>query len=273
MAGPAPPKSQLQAFNFENVQRNAGLAEKGVASKHKKTGTTIVGLVFKGGVVMGSDNRASAGQIVADKWCQKIHDLAPNVTACGAGTAADCDHVMKMIQASLNLHRFETGKQTRFRHAEFLIKRHLAKYQGYIGAHIILGGCDVNGPNLCSITNHGYSRRHAYLTMGSGSLAAQAVLDKGYRDDLTEEEAKDLAHQALRAGIFHDLGSGNCCDLWVCKKGDTSGTMLRPYDKDLASVNEKQYKRQYPVTMEPGTTGILTEEKRQLFEISEPMEE
>eukprot|EP01059_Diplonema_ambulator_P036579 TRINITY_DN9168_c0_g1_i2.p1 TRINITY_DN9168_c0_g1~~TRINITY_DN9168_c0_g1_i2.p1 ORF type:complete len:278 (+),score=42.46 TRINITY_DN9168_c0_g1_i2:63-896(+) len=274
MASPAPPKCQLQAFNFENVQRNAGLSEKGVEGKHKKTGTTIVGCLFKDGVVIGSDNRASAGQIVADKWCQKVHYLAPNIRACGAGTAADCDHVMEMVLGSLNLHRFETGKETRFRHAEFIIKRHLQKYQGYIGAHIILGGVDVTGPSLASITNHGFSRRHSYLCMGSGSLAAQSILDVGFKPDMSEQEAKDLVYKALLAGIFHDLGSGNCADIWVCKREDNKvkSEFLRPYDKALAAANAKQYTRQFPTPMPPGITPILTETRKQLFEISEPME-
>jgi 20S proteasome subunit beta 2 len=42
---------------------------------------------------MGADTRATGGNIVGDKNCEKIHRLAPNIVACGAGTAADCDHV------------------------------------------------------------------------------------------------------------------------------------------------------------------------------------
>jgi len=30
---------------------------------------------------------------VADKNCEKIHYLAPNIMCCGAGTAADCEFV------------------------------------------------------------------------------------------------------------------------------------------------------------------------------------
>lgn len=47
--------------------------------KAKKTGTTICGVVFKDGVVLGADTRATGGDIVADKNCMKIHPLAPNM--------------------------------------------------------------------------------------------------------------------------------------------------------------------------------------------------
>jgi len=44
-----------------------------------KTGTTIVGTVFANGVVMGADTRATSGNIVSDKNCEKIHRLANRI--------------------------------------------------------------------------------------------------------------------------------------------------------------------------------------------------
>lgn len=49
------------------------------APKVVKTGTTIVGIVFKDGVVLGADTRATEGPIVADRNCEKIHFLAKNM--------------------------------------------------------------------------------------------------------------------------------------------------------------------------------------------------
>lgn len=34
------------------------------------------------------------GPIVADKNCEKIHHMAPNIYCCGAGTAADTEAVI-----------------------------------------------------------------------------------------------------------------------------------------------------------------------------------
>lgn len=44
-----------------------------------KTGTTIVGIIYKDGVILGADTRATEGPIVADKNCEKIHFLAKNM--------------------------------------------------------------------------------------------------------------------------------------------------------------------------------------------------
>lgn len=49
------------------------------APKATKTGTTIVGIIYKDGVILGADTRATEGDIVADKNCEKIHYLADNI--------------------------------------------------------------------------------------------------------------------------------------------------------------------------------------------------
>ena len=45
---------------------------------------------------MGADSRATAGNIIADKHCEKVHYLTQSIYACGAGTAADLDQVRTM---------------------------------------------------------------------------------------------------------------------------------------------------------------------------------
>ena len=92
---------------FLNTFRNSFLAKHTNLKQPKftKTGTTICGVVFNGGVVVGADTRATGGDVVADKNCQKIHPLAPNMVCCGAGTAADCDKTTDLIGSQLGLLR------------------------------------------------------------------------------------------------------------------------------------------------------------------------
>lgn len=139
---------QEGGFDFKNFERNKQLAGKGYQVKTKKTGTTIVGMVFDKGVVLGADTRATEGPIVADPDCLKIHYLAPNIYCCGAGTAADTEFVTQMMASELELHRLYTKRESRLNHVEARLTSHLFKYQGHIGAALIVGGVDVNGPGL-----------------------------------------------------------------------------------------------------------------------------
>ena len=89
-----PEREERGGLNFDNVARNEMMSNNGLAFKAAmKTGTTITGVCFDGGVVLGADTRSTNGETVADKNCEKIHYIAPNVYCCGAGTAADTEAV------------------------------------------------------------------------------------------------------------------------------------------------------------------------------------
>lgn len=99
-------------FGFENYHRNARIVaelaksgKQGTLPKAKKTGTTICGCIFKDGVVLGADTRATGGTEVVDKNCEKIHYLAPNIYCCGAGTAADTEKTTEMISGQVRASR------------------------------------------------------------------------------------------------------------------------------------------------------------------------
>lgn len=69
----SPPSTSKSGFDFGSYSRNNFLGSKGYpVPKATSTGTTIVGCIFKDGVVLGADTRATEGPIVADKNCEKV---------------------------------------------------------------------------------------------------------------------------------------------------------------------------------------------------------
>lgn len=140
-----------------NHTRNQLLIDKKVINpiSHKKTGTTIVGVKYDGGVVLGADTRATGGSIVVEKNCEKIHYVAPNIYACGAGTAADTQFVNLFMSSNLELQRLNSGRQTRVSAYVTATSKLLYKYDGHLGAHLIVGGFDCLGPHLCMISGAG----------------------------------------------------------------------------------------------------------------------
>jgi 20S proteasome subunit beta 2 len=247
-------------FDFSNCQRNQQLALAGVsAPKVKKTGTTIVGIVYKNGVVLGADTRATEGAIVCDKNCEKIHKISEKIWCCGAGTSADTEHVTGLIESQLELHRLATGEEPRVITACTRLKQNLFQYQGHVSAALVLGGIDVDGPHVYTVWPHGSTDRLPFATMGSGSLAAMAVFEAGYKDDLEEEEAVALVDAAIQAGIFNDLGSGSNVDICVIDM-DKGVEMKRNYHNQ--ELNKRLYKREAGYKFPKGSTEWISETKR-----------
>ena len=90
-----------------------------------------------------------------------------------------------------------------------------------------------------------------FVAMGSGSLAAMAFLEAGWRPNLELEEAKTLMRNAIAGGIFNDLYSGSHVDLCIITK--EKAEVIRPYDK--ANVKgERQASYRYP----RGCTAVLS---------------
>ncbi|KAL9257872.1 Proteasome subunit beta type-7-A-like protein [Drosera capensis] len=260
-------------FSFDLCKRNDMLLKKGVQMPpFRKTGTTIVGLIFQDGVILGADTRATEGPIVCDKNCEKIHYMAPNIYCCGAGTAADTEAVTDMVSSQLKLHRYHTGRESRVVTALTLLKSHLFSYQGYVSAALVLGGVDVTGPHLHTIYPHGSTDTLPFATMGSGSLAAMAVFESKYREGLTREEGIDLVAEAICSGIFNDLGSGSNVDVCVITKGNVDYLRNHKLPNPRTYVTAKGYS--FPKPIEVLLTKVtMLREKVEVIEAGDAMEE
>ncbi|KAI0770443.1 proteasome subunit [Fomes fomentarius] len=245
-------------FNFTNEVRNTFLTDRGIPlPKATSTGTTIVGCLFKDGIILGADTRATEGPIVADKNCEKIHYITDNIRCCGAGTAADTEFTTALISSNMELHALSTGRKPRVVTAMTMLKQMLFRYQGHIGAALVLGGVDATGPQLFTIHPHGSTDKLPYVTMGSGNLAAMAVFEARWQPNMERAEALDLVCAAISAGIFNDLGSGSNVDACVITASHTE--MLRNFVRPNERV---QKERSY--TFRRGTTEWKKEEIRAL---------
>ena len=79
----------------------------------------------------------------------------------------------------------------------------------------------------------------------------------GYREDLDEASAKLLVQNAIRAGIFNDLGSGSNVDLCVIRRKDVE--MLRNYEKpNEQSALRASITRPKARDFKRGTTYVLS---------------
>jgi len=61
---------------------------------------------------------------------------------------------------------------------------------------------------LYYVDNDGTRTPGKVFSVGSGSLYAYGVLDSGYRNDLTDEEAYELGRRAIYHATYRDASSG-----------------------------------------------------------------
>lgn len=206
----------------------------------KKTGTTIVGVKTENCVVLAADTRATSGPYVMDKHCLKLHKISDDIYCAGAGTAADTDRVTSYCSSMIRIFETKYNKKAPIEYAVSIISKHLFRYQGFISAAIILAGKYKETFHLYSISPDGTVMPGFYLTMGSGSLAAISVLESHFSQDIQNEQACELAANAVKAGILNDLYSGSNVDLLIIDKKKT--TLTRKFMGVSESMQGKQIK-------------------------------
>ena len=142
-----------------------------------------------------------------------------------------------------------------------MLKQHLFRYQGHIGAYLVVAGCDPTGSHLFTVHAHGSTDKLPYVTMGSGSLAAMSVFETQWKSRLSKDDAVKLCADAIKAGIFNDLGSGSNVDVTVITEEKT--TLMRNY----ITPNQREAKRRN-YKFAKGTTAVLNEKVIKKEEIS-----
>jgi len=270
------------------------LASNNKLPRYLSTGTTIAGVVIDRPdlclVVLGADTRATADRMVADKACRKIHPLSRNIFACGAGTAADLDHICRYAQYSLRLEQAllhesigngnESTKASYADHPMLSVTRvcrflqdALYEQGGACQANLIVGGVDFGRRRrqrqhqdgscrpravLRAIHPHGSMDCVAYTALGSGGLAAMAVLESRYRPHLTEAQAIQLVTDAITAGIKNDLGSGSQVDLCVIRaNGSAEYKRAAVPEESLPPDSLLPATSEHPLALErPSTPGV-----------------
>jgi len=83
---------------------------------------------------------------------------------------------------------------------------------------LILGGFDSSGGHVFSLDAAGGAIPDKYTSGGSGSPYVFGVLEDLYRDDLTMNEAIDIAIRAIGAAKRRDSASGGLTNIAVINK-------------------------------------------------------
>ena len=134
-----------------------------------------------------------------------------------------------MIASNLELHRMATKRDSRVVTALTQLKTHLFKYQGHAARRWCWAGATWTA-RICSRCTPTARRTRCRSPRWVPVLAAMAVFESDFKENMTEEEAKDLVARSIRAGVFNDLGSGSNVDLCVIKRARcrTCGITRRP---------------------------------------------
>lgn len=206
--------------------------------------TTTIGIKTRKGIVVAADRRVSAGtSFIASKTGKKIHKIDKRIGVSIAGLVADAQNIIDRLRAEFRLYEYERGhRMTIESAAQFIAKVFHGYYRSGapLYAQLLIAGLD--GP---SMEPHLYLMDPTgalipddrYISSGSGSPISYGVLESGYRDDLTLEEAEKLALRAMRAAIERNPHTGNGIDLVVISDNGYQELPEKEVDELMRGLN------------------------------------
>merc|ERR1712212_431221 len=172
-------------------------------------GTTCLAFKFKGGVIVATDSRATAGGYIASQKVKKVIEINPYLLGTMAGGAADCQFWERVLAKECRLYELRNRERISVAAASKLLANMVYQYKGYgLSMGVMIAGWDKKGPGLYYVDNDGNRMPGNSFSVGSGSIYAYGVMDSGYRWDLSDTEAQELGRRAIYHATFRDAYSG-----------------------------------------------------------------
>lgn len=216
-------------FDLPNVQdpaaycRNNFRSVCGRGDEHQdlkfSKGTTTLAFKFNDGIIISVDSRSTMGSYISSGTVMKAIKINPFLMGTMAGGAADCSFWQRNLGMECRLYELRNGRRITVAGASKLLANVMSSYRGYgLSMGSMIAGWDETGPQLYYCDDQGTRLKGKYFSVGSGSTYAYGVLDTGYREDLTVEEAIDLGARAIYHATHRDGASGGINNLFRMTK-------------------------------------------------------
>jgi proteasome beta subunit len=186
-----------------------------------KSGTSLVGIVCKDGVVMAGDRRSTAGSIIMSKRSPKVVKINDYLVVSGTGVASDIDMNQRVFAAELKLKELKTRSRPTVKESASLVGmmiyrniRTPSMIPSMVG--LLVGGVNKDGTTeLYTIEPAGgvYPVEDFDANFSSGMPYILGLLERRYKKDITVKEGIELAKECIQTAIERDNASGNGIDV------------------------------------------------------------
>lgn len=192
------------------------------------SGTTLVGIVCKDGVVMGADRQSTAGNLVVGKNVQKAIKINDYLVISATGMVADIELQKKVIRAELRLKELKSKRRPTVKEAANMIGmltyrniRQPSMVPSIVGT-LVAGFNEDGTAELYTIEPAGTAMKvEDYdANFGSGMPYVLGFLEREWKKDITCEEGVKMAVESLKSSTQRDTGSGFGIDVFAIKNED-----------------------------------------------------
>lgn len=201
------------------------------------TGTSVLGLKFKGGVILAADMLGSYGSTKRYKDLQRLLEVNHNCVVGASGEVSDFQQIEKYLdELTTNDYCIDDGIILEPAEVYSYLTRVMYNRRAKMNPlwnSLVIGGIAKDGnPFLGSVMMNGTHYVSDHIATGFGNHLAIPLLREAWRDDLSEEEAVALVKKALRVCYYRDKQSINKFQIATISK-DKGISITEPFALDV----------------------------------------
>lgn len=177
--------------------------------------TTVVALTFSDGVIMAGDRRATAGLSIAHRKMDKVLRADAHSGIAIAGTAGIAMDLVRLFQVQLEHYEKMAGEELSFEgkanQLSFMIRSNLPMAMQGLLVVPLFAGYDLAkkiGRVFSYDATGGRYEELDFTATGSGSVHARNWIKGSFKNELSEEDAVNIAIRSLFAAADEDAGTG-----------------------------------------------------------------
>lgn len=191
------------------------------------SGTSLVGIVCKDGVIMAGDRKVTlGGQIVSDKNTLKVVPITDYVLVSGTGNASDIEMLRKIIAAQLKLKQLKDKKRPSVKESANLIASFAYSNIRQPSMIPFMAGTMIGGYNedgTAELYSAGPDGSLKQVTdydanFSSGMPYILGFLERQYKSNISIEEGINLAIESIKSSSERDTASGFGVDVFTITK-------------------------------------------------------
>jgi len=178
-------------------------------------GTTVAVLRYADGVVMAGDRRATEGNLIAHRGIEKVFPADRHSAVAIAGAAGPAIEMVKLFQTQLEHYEKVEGValslEGKANQLGQMVREHLPMAMQGLAVVPLFAGYDVRrgaGRIFTYDVTGGHYEEADHGATGSGGRDARTTIKLAWRQDLSRDEAIELAVRALYEAADEDSATG-----------------------------------------------------------------
>ena len=195
------------------------------------TGTTVLGLRYRDGVMMASDTLASYGSMARFKDVRRIRQVGSTTLIGGSGEYSDFQSVMEMLDGQ---HQEDLNEADGYTRNPSEIHNYLraVMYQrrnkgNPLWNQLLVGGFFDGKSFLGYVDLIGTAYEENFIATGFGAYLALPILRERWHADMEEGDARALLEDCLRVMYYRDCRASN--RIQIAKSTADGSLVSEPY--------------------------------------------